>query len=467
MRFTKIIATLGPASGSKEQILALANAGVNIARINLSHGKREDHKKLIDIIKDLNANEGINLAILLDTKGSEIRTGDTENPISIEEGQEVIFAPKGYEGEAHAVITVNYDGFSKDVLETDRILVDNGELIFDIIEARKDGSVLAKAKHAGVITSRRHINLPGADIDLPSMTEKDWEDLTFGMEEELDFIALSFIRTAKEVEEVRSKIDQAKSDMQIITKIETQQAVDDIDAIIEASDGIMVARGDLGAEILFEKIPAIQDDIVLRCKKAGKPVIVATHMLESMIEHPMPTRAEVTDVAHAAVTQSDCTMLSGETAAGKHPILAVEAMDRILRQTEEARLSFAGSPYTEVNELDARAKAAVDIARSINAPAILLFTETGGTAAIVSRFRPDVPVIACTPHASVQRKLQLRFGIHAFQVETSDDPKQEILRGLTLLKEQHIVQTGERIVVLTDTKDPQGRINVIEVRSTL
>ncbi|MEI8229531.1 MAG: pyruvate kinase [Candidatus Peregrinibacteria bacterium] len=451
-RLTKIICTLGPASDTYEQIRALAEAGMNIARINLSHGKREEHAAVIAHIRRLNE-EGYCIGHFMDTRGAEIRSGVVIQPIPIALGQEVVFSsnPKYQDPKNRAVIEVNYDSFAQDVRETKSILLDNGSISFDIVSIEKDGAVIAKALDAGSIGSRRHINLPGADIDLPSLTQKDWDDIAYGADEGVDAVALSFIRTAEEIEEVRALLMKKKSAMQIITKIETKVAVGkNLREIIDASDAIMVARGDLGTDIPIEELPAYQDEIVSLCIDAGKPVIVATHMLESMSAFPLPTRAEVTDVAHATATRTDTTMLSGETAAGKHPVKCVEMMDRIIRATETREFRFHHFDDIAIrNDRDARAEAAVRLAKTTEADAMIVITRSGQTAREVARFRPDLPVIACTPTAAVQHSLTIVYGIFPLVVPFAL-PEKTIEDSLDGAKKAGLIKGGMRVVLLTD-----------------
>lgn len=466
MRSTKIVCTLGPSTANAEGILTLAREGMNIARINFSHSDREQHRKTIHLIKEMNAKHGMHIATMLDTKGAEIRTGDVKDPIAVAKGQVVIFSSNEIPGEKRPVIHISYDGFAHDVRKAETILLDNGEMSFGVKQIRKDGSVLAEAHDAGKIGSRRHVNLPGADIGLPSLTESDWKDLAMGIEEEMDFIALSFIRTAKEVQEVRAFINKRKSPMRIMAKIETRQAVENIAEIIDASDCIMVARGDLGAEVAFERIPAIQDDIVQRCRKAGKPVLVATHMLESMIGHPMPTRAEVTDVAHAAWTQADATMLSGETAMGKYPFQAINAMAKILVETESHFSDAPRFPDVPVlDEVEARAEAAVTLAGFTKVPAIIAFTRSGRTAEAVSKFRPRMPVIAFTDSLTVQRKLQLCFGVHTFFLPFKKNPDDTLQAALRLCIKEKLLRSNQRVVVVSDARGNDGPVSSLQVRS--
>jgi len=466
MRLTKIICTLGPSSHTPDMLLALAQNGMNIARVNFSHGTQEGHRETIQAVKEMNRTHGFCVALLLDTKGPEIRTGDVEEPIEVKNGQEVVFSSVPLPDEKRPVIIVNYKDFSKDVAKAENILLENGALPFDIVKIEKDGRVIGRANDDGSIGSRRHVNLPGADISLPATTDRDWSDIALGIEEKMDFVALSFIRTAEEIQEVRDFLRKNGSDMRIIAKIETRQAVANIDAIIDASDGIMVARGDLGAEIPFQKIPAIQDMIVEKCRRTGKPVIVATQMLESMIEHPMPTRAEVTDVAHAATTRADSTMLSGETAAGQHPIPAVRAMATTLEETEshlppetrmESSLAFG--------ERGALADAAVSMALSVHSPAIFVFTASGKTAHAVSMLRCGLPIIAFTESEKVQRMMQLYHAVIPLTIPFDTDPDLSIEFAFRAVKERKLFQSGQRVVVITDAKTLTGMVNTVHIRT--
>ena len=425
---------------------AMADNGMDIARLNFSHGDRAQHEGIIGSIAKINEMRDIPVGIMLDTKGAEIRTGDVQKPIVVSEGEEVLFSPHPLPEENMTVIEVSYDGFSKDVLETTTILIDNGEISFDILDTRSDGSVLARALQNGEIGSRRHVNLPGADIDLPSITESDWKDIAFGAERNLDFIALSFIRNADEVHAVRKMLRDMNSSSKIIAKIETQKAVHNIQEIIDASDAIMVARGDLGADIPFEQVPGVQDEIVCRCKDASKPVIIATHMLESMIEHPMPTRAEVTDTAHAVATGADATMLSGETASGNHPVLALQAMKRIHKATEEhlSRLEtiydihFHSAAEEEMNT-------AVLMAEKEKVDAIVLLTDTGRTAKHIAKFRPPLPIISFVTDQQTCNELLLVYGVYPLYIDDHTAQK-----GIAHALSIGLLQKGQKILLLKD-----------------
>lgn len=467
MRLTKIICTLGPSSNTVEKIHALQQAGMNIARINFSHGSQEGHQQTIQAVKEVNRTFDCCVSLLLDTKGAEIRTGDVSEPIPITKGQEVVFSSTPLTGETRPVISVNYNEFAKDVTKAESILLDNGVMSFQLVSVEANGSVIAKSNDDGQIGSRRHVNLPGADISLPSMTEKDWSDLELGIKEEMDYVALSFIRTAEEMKEVSDFLKKHGSSMRTIAKIETRQAVANIDSIIEASDGIMVARGDLGAEVPFERVPAIQDMIVRKCRHAGKPVIVATHMLESMIENPMPTRAEVTDIAHAATTRTDTTMLSGETAMGQHPVQAIDAMSRTLEETE----MHQGSDHTDsvcmIGERGALAEAAVSMAIALGSPAILVLTRSGKTAQAVSQLRPNLPIVACTADPVIERYMQILHGVFPVRIDLDDDtdPDATIGRAMQAAIQKGLIQPHKQIVVVADAQTKDGPVHSVHVRT--
>jgi pyruvate kinase len=462
LRRTKIVCTIGPASWDAAILEQMAEEGMNVARLNFSHGERKGHQKIIDLISNINATRDHQVAIMLDTRGAEIRTGDVQDPIEVKKGDEVVFSSTASEhGKDRITIEVSYDRFAKDVIETDTILIDNGEISFDIVSVEKDGSVIAKAREDGEIGTRRHINLPGADIDLPSITESDWEDLRYGAEQNLDYLALSFIRNADEVRAVRAMLDEIGSTSKIISKIETQKGVKNIKEIIDVSDGIMVARGDLGADLPYEKLPAVQDEIVCRCKDAGKPVIIATHMLESMKEHPVPTRAEVTDTAHAVATGADATMLSGETASGSHPLVALQAMIRINKATEEhlSRLETTYDIHFRDSAEEEMDKAIV-LAEKEEVEAFVLITETGRTAQHISKFRQAIPIIALTKSDVIQRSLSLNFGVYPLRVPFDDSDDVTMDEGIKLAIKIGLLKKGQKVMLL---KDRANKMEVVTI----
>lgn len=467
MPHTHIICTLGPATQTEEMIRKLVEAGMGIARVNCSHGTMEAHRATVRLLHGISASLPTPFASMLDTRGCEIRTGDMSSPLRVTHGQKVRFSHiPAEEKEGIVTIMVNYDDFPKDVKGASIILLDNGDMIFDIVEILPDGSVIAQSRDDGTIGSRRHINLPGASISLPSMAADDWRDLDMGIEENVDMVALSFIRTAEDVLEVKRHLQRKQSPMLIIAKIETQQSIDNIDAIIAASDCIMVARGDLGAELPFERIPALQDMIVQKCIDAGKPVIVATQMLESMITHPRPTRAEVTDVAHAAVTRADMTMLSGETAMGKYPIACVQAMATILRETERTQPAMMRTHLCcPFGERSALADSAVSMALSTNARAILVCTGSGLTARAVSQMRSNIPIIAITESKAVARQLCLSHGISPTLTPSCANPEEEVQAAMKTALATGKVKEGDKVVIIADTVGKEGNIRSVQIRT--
>ncbi len=470
-RLTKIICTLGPTAKTPQQIEALARGGMNIARINLAHGTWDEHRKTIHLVQALNKKLATKgkwpscIAILLDTKGAEVRTGVVNVPLKIRRGELVVFSPHPRPKEKMKVVIVSHKGFAKDARDAEQILLDNGKMAFKLVSVNKDGSVVARAKQEGSISSRKHVNLPGANLDMPSITKEDWASIANAAAEGVDFVGLSFIRKASEVEEVRAWLEKRKKSVGLIAKIETRQGVANLLDIIAVSDAMMVARGDLGAEIPFEQLPVVQDMMVAESRKAGKPVIVATHMLESMVENPIPTRAEVTDIAHAAMTSTDITMLSGETASGAHPLLALDAMDRVLHETEWHLGTSQKMLHAEIRtERDAQAEAAVTQAISAEAAAIAVMTRTGQTAREIARFRPHLPVIAFTPDARTQRTLQLSFGVFPLVVPFKKDPEATVVEGIALARKAGLLKKGNTFVLVTDAKAHEENVSTIQVR---
>lgn len=458
---------MGPSTQSVEDIEALAKRGIAVCRLNFSHGTHEKHAEVIRNICEVRK-KGYPLAIMLDTKGPEVRTGDVLEPFEIAKGETVIFAHKAPKNAKEKVIAVDYPSFAKDVKHARCIFVDNGVLEFEVIKITGD-IVFAKAKNEGQIGSRRHINLPGANVSLPPFTARDWSDIRFGIENGVDFIANSFVRKEEDIAKLRAFLVKHGSTAEIIAKIETPQAVEDIDRIIASSDGIMVARGDLGAEVPFEDVPSIEEDIVRKCRLAGKPVIVATHMLESMILSPIPTRAEVTDVAFASFLQADSTMLSGETASGRHPKKSVEVMDLVLRKNEKKSLD-SSSLLSEIVRVSAsephrmQAYAACVLADSMKADALLVMSRSGRTARAVSACRPSVPIHAFTETEQAQRRMLLLWGVTPHIRILSDDPNKTVQAAIDLMQKEKILKKGQRVVVVSDIRSTKNRIMTIQIR---
>ncbi|GGK11479.1 pyruvate kinase [Caldalkalibacillus thermarum] len=428
MRKTKIVATIGPASEAVETLKQLLQAGVDVVRLNFSHGDYEEHGQRIKNVRQAMRETGKNVAILLDTKGPEIRTGVLkEEPVGLKEGETLILTTEELQGDARK-ISVTYAGLPQDVRPGSKILIDDG-LIEVEVEKVEGNEIITRILNGGELKSRKGVNVPGVSINLPGITEKDANDIRFGLEQGVDFIAASFVRKASDVLEIREILEATgHTDVQIIAKIENQEGIDNLDEILEVADGIMVARGDLGVEIPAEEVPLIQKMMIAKCNQMGKVVITATQMLDSMQRNPRPTRAEVTDVANAIFDGTDAIMLSGETAAGKYPLESVRTMARIAERTEEA-IEYREWLYhrrTDQQETIAGAisQAVSNAALDLNASAILTATESGYTARLISKYRPKAPIIAVTPHEQVVRKLALSWGVYpilAREANTTDE----------------------------------------------
>lgn len=464
-RLTKIICTIGPATASSETMARLARAGMNVARLNMSHGDHESHGQVIRQIKNLNKKLNHPVAILMDLQGPEIRTGELPESLNMNVGDIFTFTvTPATDAEEHTV-HVNYRDMARDLSPGDRITVDNGLINLEVLSI-EEGRLKCRVLEGGQLGSRKHINLPGVRVNLPSITEKDKKDIRFAVENDLDFVALSFARRAEDVLEARQIIEDLDGHAQIIAKIENQEGVDNFREILNVCDGVMVARGDLGVEIDIEELPIVQRQMVQSCVLAGKPVIVATHLLESMIENPMPTRAEATDVANAIYEQADCVMLSGETATGKYPVKCVQMLDRIARRMEkEPGIGFA----THRVPLDTReelARSAVQLADSIHAPAILVITRRGIFARQVASFRPRSSIIyAFTNMSSTRRKLWSVRAVVPFLMDFSSDPEKTIQSALEKLRQRNRVMAGDPVVIVSDVAAGNERVTSIQVRA--
>lgn len=450
MRKTRIVATIGPATESEEMVRELIKAGADVLRLNTSHESSEVHKKRIDTIKKVRKEFDKPVAILLDLAGPKIRTGNfNKDEVTLQKGQEFILTAEDVIGDETRV-SINYKGLSKDVKPGDLILVNDGKLKLEVIES--DGvNIKTRVKNTATITHRRGINVPGADIRIPALTEKDKEYIKFGIENEVDYFALSFVRKPEDVIEMREILKSLKAlDAQIISKIETKQAIEsDLEEIIELSDGVMVARGDLGVEVEAEKIPVLQKRIISIANKKSKPVITATQMLETMIENPVPTRAETTDIANAILDGTDAVMLSGETSIGKYPLEAVRVMDRVAMETEPY-INHYGALFLEFDEEDsttnAISKAANEIAISAGIKTIVAVTDKGYTARAVSRYRENVNIIAVTHSEKTYNRLALVWGVVPMIVNefVSTDTMLYIVKQT--LKNKELAKPGEKII---------------------
>ncbi len=430
-RRTKIVATVGPACESEAMLLALMEAGADVFRLNFSHGDQQSKAVLIRRIREMSRRRRRAVAILGDLQGPKIRTGLMQGgALELVAGEEVTITTREVQG-ADRLIPTTFRELPRDVRCGDPILLDDGLLELEVLD-RTDAEVRCRVVVGGVLKDRKGINLPGAAVSAPALTGKDREDLDFCLREGVDWVALSFVRCVADVLELKDLILRQKGELQVIAKIEKPQAVDDFDAILEAADGIMVARGDLGVEMSPEKVPLIQKRIIRKCNEAGKPVITATQMLESMIEHPRPTRAETSDVANAILDGTDAVMLSAETASGSYPVEAVALMVRVARDVEgdPALKEKVFHPIPEVRGYrrlpDAISQAACRVAENVGATAILAFTQTGSTAAMVAKYRPALPIYAVTPSQAVRRRLALYAGVRSLRVDIEGDTETQI-----------------------------------------
>ncbi|MBT4212171.1 MAG: pyruvate kinase [Porticoccaceae bacterium] len=463
MRKTKIICTIGPATESIEMLKNLASAGMNIARLNMSHGDHQSHAKIIQHIQTLNKKSDHPVAILLDTQGPEIRTGDMVDDLHLNEGDTISIVARGAENVEESSIHINYDDLINDVNIGDTITVDNGLINLKVL-AKQDRVMQVKVIDGGLLKSKRHVNLPGIRVNLPAITEKDRRDIEFGIEQGVDFIALSFVREASDILQLRELLGNKSEEIKIIAKLEDQEAITNMVEIIEAADGIMVARGDLGVEIPLEVLPRVQRRIIRTCAEMGKRVIVATHMLESMIENPIPTRAEVTDVANAVYEEADAIMLSGETTVGKHPIKCVEILDRIARSTESSRgLLFTDNLIVE-NDKQQIAKAAVTLAESIAAKAIIVPTRRGRMANRVTNCHPQESIIcAFTDNSLTMRQLMLNRNVLSYQIAFNEDPEKTLAAAAAIMLQRNDFSADDPVVVISDALAGSG-FEAIQIR---
>lgn len=452
-RHTKIIATIGPACDSREGIEQLLLAGANLFRLNFSHGDQQRKVRIIDCIRKLARQHRVPVAILGDLQGPKIRIGCLANgAVQLDTGGTVVLTSEEIEGDATR-IPVSYASLAEDVAVGDRILLDDGLLELEVLTTAPR-AVHCRIVTGGTLKDRKGVNLPGAALSVPSLTEKDLDDAGFAMRQGLDYLALSFVRRADDVRQLKALLQKHNSNIPVIAKIEKPQAVENFDAILEESDAIMVARGDLGVEISPERVPLIQKNIIRRCHMAGKPVITATQMLESMIYNPRPTRAEASDIANAILDGTDAVMLSGETAAGRFPVEAVALMDRVARSVEGDTLlkqqlfySFPAHQEGPRKLSDAIGEAACRTAVHIGATAILAFTQTGSTAALVSRFRPEIPIYAVTPSREVRRRMALFSGVQSIQVDFAGDTEAQIHSVEEAVLAAGVLQKGDIVVI--------------------
>ena len=453
LKKTKIVCTIGPASQSPEVLEQLIKNGMNVARLNFSHGSHEEHLEKIKTIKRIRRKLNVPLGLMLDTKGPEIRIGTFEEKEYFLKPDDIFtLTTRNIVGNKD-IVSVSYEGLPQDVEKGSIISVDDGLIQLEVIEIKDGTEIVCRVQNNGVISNNKGVNLPGRVTNLPSITPKDVDDIKFGIENGIDMIAASFVRKKEDIYDIRKVLeDHGGEDILIISKIESQEGVDNADEIIEASDGIMVARGDLGVEIRTELIPLVQKEIIRKCNKAAKPVITATQMLDSMQRNPRPTRAETTDVANAIIDGTDCVMLSGETAAGKYPVEAVKTMRDICITTELSD-DFEENIYqTEIDRkittTNAISKSTCTIASQLRAKAIITCTASGNTAKAVSKFRPRTNIIACTIDEKVARRLSVSWGVYPIIVDTAHETDELIERAIVGALKENYVQEGD-LTVLT------------------
>lgn len=452
-RKTKIVATLGPATTSNEMISKLIDAGVNIFRLNASHGTLEEHKKTIEIIKELRTGKQQTIAILMDLQGPKIRIGKLKDgkPIQLIEGNEITITSDECPGDQECIST-NYPDLAQDVKIHDKILVNDGVFVLEVIDI-KDNKVKTTILAGGELTEHKGINLPGTKTSIPAMNDKDKTDAAFAVENGVDFIGLSFVRNAEDVKALKNFLRDIGGNIPIISKIEKPEALDNIDEIMALSDGIMVARGDLGIELAPHKVPLAQKELIHLANLNNSFVITATQMLESMIHNPIPSRAETSDVANAILDGTDAIMLSGETSVGKYPVKAVQMMDIISREIESHDYSSIKKVIPKISNsinIDSHAIAlsAFEMSKDLKPNAVVAFTNSGFSARLLSNFRPDVPIIALTHKEAVSRRLVGYWGVFPCILNIDQIDKQCIKEMDTLLKEKTTLKSGDKIIII-------------------
>jgi pyruvate kinase len=466
-RRTKIVATLGPATSSEENIASLVRSGVDVTRFNFSHGDQHMHLKNANVVRDTARELGRNVAILQDIQGPKIRTGEVEGGTELIAGNRVTIAAGDFLGDASRLST-SYDALAEDVRPGHRLLIDDG-LIGLRVESIEGRDVVCEVLEGGPVSSHKGLNFPDSNLSIKGLTPKDIEDLKFGMEEiQPDWVAVSFVRTGDEVREVKERIKEFGGNAPVISKIEKHEAIENIEDIIHASDGIMVARGDLAVELSAEQVPIEQKRMVARCRRLGKPVIVATQMLDSMIRNPRPTRAEVSDVANAIFDRADAVMLSGETAVGRYPMQSVQEMERICRAAEGAinygRDIPSSASWGRGDRYDAVTHAACELAEDLQTEAILTSTQTGLSCIRVARFRPPNKILAISPIEHTVRMLALVWGVTSILGEQAGSLDDRFARAVDAAKEAGHLQDGDE-VILTGGRagSVPGSTNVVEV----
>lgn len=463
---TKIIATIGPASNNRDTLEKMLRAGVNVVRLNFSHGTYEQHGDVIKMIRSLSRELNRPVGILLDLQGPKVRTGKLENGEPVQLGKNDLFkiTSRKVTG-SREIVSTTYKHLPEDVWKGDKILVDDG-LIELKVQEKDDDTVTCRVQVGGVLGENKGINLPGVRVSAPSLTEKDKKDLRFGIQNSVDYVALSFVRQAEDLKDIKKIISRMGSDIPVVAKIEKPEAVENIDEILAITDAVMVARGDLGVEMQYEKVPTIQKMIIKKAIAANKPVITATQMLESMHQNPIPTRAEASDVANAILDGTDAVMLSGETASGQYPVEAVRMMTKIATQVERSEflnynIVHAKDPENIVTQ--AVAQSAVEMVRDVGATAIIAFSVSGSTSKYVSKHRPSRRVYAFTPSVKVYNRLSLVWGIVPTLISKIEDTKKLMGAAENLLVSKGVIKPGDLVVIITGLALKTGSTNMIKI----
>ena len=464
---TKIVATVGPATSSKEMLKAIISEGVNVIRINFSHGEHSDHVEVIKRVREINKEQQIHTALLGDLQGPKIRVGKIKEGTEVKAGDIIEFTNEEIEGDGTRAY-ISYKTFPKDVQKGEKILINDGKLALEIIDTDRKTTVKAKFLNGGKFSSNKGVNLPNTKISMPSLTPKDKEDLAFALEHNMEWIGLSFVRSARDIIELKHLIKKENNLARVIAKIEKPEALEDIDDIIEKTDAIMVARGDLGVEVPMEQVPLIQKELVKKCLRAAKPVIIATQMMESMIESISPTRAEVNDVANAVLDGADAVMLSAETSVGAYPVEVIKAMTKIVEQIEQSELIYHHEFPPELNEerfiSDSICYNACRLSQRTDSNAIVTMTHSGYTAAKISSFRPKAGIFAFTGNHSLLNKLSLVWGVQGFYYDKFVSTDHTIADIKYLLKKAgHVVEKDLIINIASMPINEKGQSNMVKL----
>ena len=465
---TKIIATIGPACSSKEVLKQMFIEGIDVCRLNFSHGTHEDHLNVIQTINELNSDLNSNIAILADLQGPKLRVGEVQdNGVDLRDGDSINIVAEKCLGTSEKVY-LSYPEFSRDVTIGDTILVDDGKIKLEVIATNKTDSVIARIIYGGILRSRKGVNLPNTKISLPSLTEKDMEDAHFALDHDVDWIALSFVRTVSDILDVKEIVKKKKKNTKVIAKIEKPEALEEIDNIIDMTDGVMIARGDLGVEVAYDRVPLIQKTLIRKCIKLGKPVIIATQMMESMIENFRPTRAEANDVANAVLDGADCLMLSGETSVGKFPVQVIQSMQQIINWTERNGFQFirehAPKGLSRSFLPDSICYNACKMAEQSKAKAIITFTHSGYTAFRISSHRPDADIFAFTSNRKILRIMSLVWGVQTFFLDEYEEMNSAISSSTKILLEKGLLKDQDPIIhVGSIPLNKRGQTNMMKL----